>query len=295
MQKRPKTIFYDDSVSGHPSETVSASLRRTERREWWRWFASIVVTLVLTVGVLSFVVPELAAHKGSISWMSFPQAVRGLVAVVLLFDLYTIYQQWQIHRIRRELFQREELFRLISDSATDMIAVVDMEGRRIYNSHSYQTVLGYSAEELRESSSLEQIHPDDRERVKQAAKESRATGLGQTLEYRIRHKNGTWRVLESTASVIRNAKGAPEKFVIVNRDITDRKLALEALRLADADFKSVVEDAPYGIYRGNGDGQLFRINPALQKMLGYENSAELLKANLQLDVFKLAAEFRKLT
>ena len=294
VQKLPKTIFYDDPVSGPPSETVSASLRRTERREWWLWLASIVVTLMLTGGVVSFILPELAEYKGSISWMSFPQAVRGLVAVVLLFDLYTIYQQWQIHRIRRELFQREELFRLISDNATDMIAVVDMEGRRIYNSYSYQTALGYSPEELRGSSSLEQIHPDDRERVQQAAEESRATGMGQTLEYRIRHKNGTWRMLESTASVIRNAKGGPEKLVIVNRDITDRQLALEALRLADADFRSVVEDAPYGIYRTNGEGQLFRVNPALQKILGYDDSAELLKANLELQIFRSAMEYRRL-
>lgn len=294
MQKRPKAIFSDDRVSGPAPETVSASLRRTERREWWLWLASIIVTLLLTVGVVSFIIPELAEYKGSISWVSFPQAVRGLVAVVLLFDLYAIYQQWQIHRIRRELFQREELFRLISDSATDMIAVVDMEGRRIYNSRSYQTVLGYSAEELKGSSSLDQIHPDDRERVKRATEQSRATGAGETLEYRIRHKNGTWRMLESTASVIRNTKGEPEKFVVVNRDITERKLALEALRLADADFRSVVEDAPYGIYRTNSEGQLFRVNPALQKILGYDDSAELLKANLELQIFRSAVEYRRL-
>ena len=100
--------------------------------------------------------------------------------------------------------------------------------------------------------------------------------------------------MESTASVIRNAKGAPEKFVIVNRDITERKSAQEALRLANSDFKSVVEDAPYGIYRSNSEGQLFRVNPALQRMLGYGSSAELLKANLPLDVFKLPGEFRTL-
>jgi two-component system cell cycle sensor histidine kinase/response regulator CckA len=294
VQNRPNAVFHDDSVYEPASETASASLRRTERREWWLWLASIIVTLLLTVGVVSFIIPELAEYKGSISWMSFPQAVRGLVAVVLLFDLYAIYQQWQIHRIRRELFQREELFRLISDSATDMIAVVDMDGRRIYNSRSYQTVLGYSAEELKGSSSLDQIHPDDRERVKRAAAESRATGAGQTLEYRIRHKDGTWRTLESTASVIRNAKGGPEKFVIVNRDITERKLALEALRLADADFRSVVEDAPYGIYRTNSGGQLFRVNPALQKILGYDDSAELLKVNLELQIFRSGMEYRRL-
>jgi PAS domain-containing protein len=115
--------------------------------------------------------------------------------------------------------------------------------------------------------------------------------VGQTLEYRIRHKNGTWRVLKSTASVIRDAKGAPEKFVIVNRDITERKSAQEALRLADADFKSVVEDAPYGIYRANCDGQLFRVNPALQKMLRYGSSPELLIMSASTDFFALARWF----
>jgi two-component system, cell cycle sensor histidine kinase and response regulator CckA len=285
----------ENDLSMHSSDTAWKSFRRAERREWWLWLAAIMVTLLLTVGVVSFIVPELAERQGQFSWLGFPPALRGLVAVVLLFDLYTIYQQWQIHRIRRQLFKREELFRLISDNATDMIAVVDVHGKRIFNSLSYQTALGYSPEELRASSSLEQIHPDDRERVKRAAEESAATGVGQTLEYRIRHKNGTWRSLESTASVIRDAKGAPEKLVIVNRDITERKSAQEALRLADADFKSVVEDAPYGIYRANGEGQLFRVNPALQKMLGYGSSAELLKANLQLDVFKFPLEFRTLT
>ncbi len=294
MHKRSKTKFYKNGASGQPTDTVSASLRRTERREWWLWLAAIIVTLMLTVGVVSFILPDLAEHKGPISWIFFPQAVRGLVAVVLLFDLYTIYQQWQIHRIRRELFEREQLFRLISDNATDMIAVVDMEGRRIYNSSSYQTVLGYSPEELRGSSSLDEIHPDDREQVKRAAEESRTTGVGQTLQYRIRHKNGTWRVLESTASVIHNAKGNPEKLVIVNRDITERKLAVEALRLADADFRSIVENAPYGIYRTNSEGQLFRVNPALQKILGYDDSAELLNANLELQIFRSSLEYRRL-
>src|SRR6202022_4312022 len=101
-------------------------------------------------------------------------------------------------------------------------------------------------------------------------------------------------MLEPPASVIRNAKGRAEKFVIVNRDITERNLALEALRLADADFRSVVENAPYGIYRTNSEGQLFRVNPALQKILGYENSDELLKANLELQIFRSAPEYRRL-
>ena len=63
----------------------------------------------------------------------------------------------------------------------------------------------------------------------EAAREARSTGVGKKLEYRIRHKDGTWRVLESMASTIRNEKGEVAKLVIVNRDVTDRKQAEEEL------------------------------------------------------------------
>jgi PAS domain S-box-containing protein len=110
-----------------------------------------------------------------------------------------------------------------------MIAVVDAEGHRLYNSPAYQTVLGYSPEELKRTNSLEQVHPDDRERLMAAAARARRTGRGERLEYRILHKDGSWRILESTASVVRNGKGEIEHFVIVNRDITERRRAEDLL------------------------------------------------------------------
>ena len=60
------------------------------------------------------------------------------------------------------LAERDQLFQLITENAADMIAVVDGAGQRIYNSPAYEHVLGYSAEELKTTSSIEQIHPDDR-------------------------------------------------------------------------------------------------------------------------------------
>ena len=82
---------------------------------------------------------------------------------------------------------------------------------------------------MKTTSSIDQIHPDDRQRVLEAAHKARSTGQGERLEYRIRHKDGSWRILESTASAIRNAKGETEKLVIVNRDISERKRAEELL------------------------------------------------------------------
>src|SRR5260370_31437308 len=274
------------------AKTLRTNFRKIERREWWMWVAAAFITLLLTVPVASFLPPDVSAGQDFHPLYVLPQAVRGLVALVFLFDIYNIYQHLQIHRIRRQLIEREELFHLISENAADMIAVVDLEGRRIFNSLSYQKILGYSPEELQESSGFEQIHPEDRERVKHAAKEARETGAGTILEYRFRHKNGDWMVLESVASVIRNQNGEPEKLVIVNRDITERKKAQEALSRSEASFRSLVEGAPHGIYRATMTGQFLEVNPPLQRMLGYESAQELFKADLATQVFRNISDYQ---
>src|SRR6266481_5973752 len=274
------------------AKALRANFRKIERREWWMWVAAAFITLLLTVPLASFLLPNVTSSQDFHAMYVFPQAVRGLVALVFLFDIYTIYQHLQIHRIRRQLIEREELFHLISENAADMIAVVDLEGRRIFNSLSYQKILGYSPEELQESSGFEQIHPDDREKVKNAAREARETGVGTLLEYRFRHSNGNWMVLESVASVIRNENGEPEKLVIVNRDITERKKVQEALVRSEASFRSLVEGAPHGIYRATTTGQFLQVNPALQRMLGYESAQELFKADLATQVFRNISDYQ---
>ena len=139
----------------------------------------------------------------------------------------TFWAGWN-YWAKPQLAEREQLFQLITENAADMIAVIDRQGNRAYNSPAYHKILGYDAEELASTSSIEQVHPDDRMRVLEAAAKAHLTGRGERLEYRIRHKDGSWRVLESTASAIPGENGQTEGLVIVNRDITDRKRA-EAL------------------------------------------------------------------
>ena len=128
-----------------------------------------------------------------------------VAGLILLPYLYIAYQR--LHHRRQN-----ELFRVVSENAADMIALVEVTGKRLYNSPAY-----------------EKVHPEDRERVINAATEARLTGVGKRLEYRMRHKNGNWRVLESTASAIRNRNGQVTQLVIVNRDITERKRIEEQL------------------------------------------------------------------
>src|SRR3984885_1157427 len=216
-------------VNQNSPEAIPTQMRQIEGREWWLWGFAVAVTLALTLGIVSFTFPRFRWDKDASYWFDLKEWVRGLAALVLLFDFYTIYQHFQLHRIRRQLAERDQLFQLISENAADMIALVGSDGRRLYNSPAYQKVLGYSPEDLKTTSSFDQIHPDDRPRVLKAAEQARLTGRGEPMQYRIRHKDGSWRTLESTASPVRNAKGQSDKLVIVNRDITERKRAEELL------------------------------------------------------------------
>jgi len=208
---------------GMDVDSFRLGLKSVERRQWWLSFSGVAVTLLLTIGIVSFSLAIYFLQRDFWDQLNFHVAIRALVGMVLLFVVYVIYQQLQIHRFRMHLVAQEELFRLIGENAADMIAVVTADGRRLYNSPSYQKVLGYSLEELERTSSYEQIHPDDVQGVIAAAEEAKRSGVGRCLEYRVRHKDGEWRVLESTASAVRDASGKVEKLVIVNRDVTARR------------------------------------------------------------------------
>jgi PAS domain S-box-containing protein len=271
----------DDHLKPFSAATIQARLRKVDRHEWVLWSFAFLVTILLLVGIASFSLPAVHARMEAGDTLNLRLAINGLIGLVLLFDIYTIYQRLQIHRIRQQLIEREEMFRLISEHAADMIAVVDAAGRRIYNSPAYQKVLGYTQEELNNTLGFEQVHPDDRSLVEEAARAARQFGVGRRIEYRMRHKDGSWRHLESSASTIRNEKGEVEKLIIVNRDVTDRRKAGEALRESEERFKSLFENALLGIYRTTPDGKVLMANPTLCRMLGYSSFEELQKHNLE--------------
>jgi PAS domain S-box-containing protein len=236
------TVVSKNSASRRRTKTTALHVRQVEGREWWLSGAAVAITLFLTLGILSLALPGFEQSTDKTDSQNLKEWVRGLAALVFLFDLYIIYQQRQLHRIRRKLAEREQLFQLITENAADMIAVIDGNGQRLYNSPAYQKILGYDPKELAGTSSMDQIHPDDRARVLEAEAKARNTGRGERLEYRIQHRDGSWRFLESTSSAIRNSEGKFNGLVIVNRDITERKRAED--KLVHQSFHDGLTDLP---------------------------------------------------
>lgn len=89
--------------SAAPAKDIQVTMRRMERREWWLWSYAIMVTLLLLTALASFAFPALLSETDSYYSFFLNQAVRGLVGMVLIFNVYVIYQQLQISRIRRQL------------------------------------------------------------------------------------------------------------------------------------------------------------------------------------------------
>lgn len=128
-----------------------------------------------------------------------------------------------LERLRDEIGEQASLLELVADNVADLIAIIDHNGKRLWNNAAYLTCLGYAPQEINDSYSMEEVHPEDLPTVKRVFDESMRTGVGQRLEYRMRHRDGHWVYLESQARVVAPASSANKYLVLVARDITKRK------------------------------------------------------------------------
>ncbi len=81
-------------------------LERLERREWFTWWAVVVVMLLLLTAVVTVSFPDILKERNPLERFYSVQMLRALIGVVLIFNVYTIWQQMQIRRLRQELAAR---------------------------------------------------------------------------------------------------------------------------------------------------------------------------------------------
>lgn len=159
--------------------------------------------------------------------------------------LRQLYDQWgqplEIQTVEQDITQRkqveealrksEEMYELITKNVDDLIAVTDADGKRLYNNPSYEKIFG-DPEKLVGTDSFEQIHPDDREKVRRVFRETIESGKGQRMEYRFKLKDESIRYIESVGTYVPGDHGQSGKVVSVSRDITARKQIEEDLAKA---------------------------------------------------------------
>jgi PAS domain S-box-containing protein len=136
---------------------------------------------------------------------------------------------------RQSQLQMDALFRALIENSLDIITIVDADGVIRYQSPPVKRMLGYKQAELIGVNIDELLHPDDVPMVHAAieatAASRNASESVHIIEARMKHKDGTWRFLES---IVKELPDIPplEGIVINSRDVTKRKQAEEELILA---------------------------------------------------------------
>ncbi len=168
-------------------------------------------------------------------------------------------------RVEGKLQLRSAHFRSLIQYASDIIALINADGIVRYYSPAIYRMLGYDPEEVVGRTLFGALHPDDVPTIKNTiAQLVQHPGTIRSVEYRVRHRDGSWRVFEAIGS-------SPEDIfsdacVVVNaRDITERKQAEETLRLTQF---AIDHNDDMALWMGP-DARWIYVNEAACRTLGY--------------------------
>lgn len=170
---------------------------------------------------------------------------------------------------RQRLEESEERFRTLIQQSTDAIQLVTTDGEVLYSSDSVMNVLGYTPQEILGVNVTPYIHPDDVPLfTKKMVKLLQRPRGHVMLEYRAKHKDGSWVWLETTLT---NHLATPNIMAIVGnfRSITKRKAAEQALRHSEARLRRLVEANVIGIIFWHIEGGITYANDMFLQMVGY--------------------------
>ena len=164
----------------------------------------------------------------------------------------------------------DTLFQVLVQNSSDAIVMLNADASIRFASESSARLLGYALDDRLGHSAFELMHPEDVAATRASFDEClRRPGVPIPAEYRVRHKDGSWRHIESIA-VNRLDDPAVDAVVVNYRDITDRRLAEQALRASEARLRHIVEHAQDLIYYCDAEGRFTYVNPTAARVLQYD-------------------------
>jgi two-component system NtrC family sensor kinase len=175
------------------------------------------------------------------------------------------------YKVKEALQQSEQKFRNLVENANDIIYQLTPDGIFSYVSPNWVDILGHEVQEVEGKVFTLFVHPDDLPICLGTLRRALENGEKQSgIEYRVKHKNGTWRWHTSNLSVLRDANGSIVSVVGIARDISERKQAEEALRDSEERFRNLVESTHDLIWEIDENAVYTYVSPQVKDILGYE-------------------------
>ncbi|HEY4651591.1 MAG TPA: PAS domain S-box protein [Pontibacter sp.] len=168
----------------------------------------------------------------------------------------------------KQLQEKEELHRVLTEHGHDMLAHFDEELRFTYSAGSTHRIIGYEQEQLIGVNVFSLIHPDDLPEVQEKlarvlTSESHLVISG----FRFRHANGEWRWLETSLSnQLHNP--AVRALVTSSRDITAQYRDRQQLLISQQQFRSMFEENPDSVLIESREGYILDANRTAEQRMG---------------------------
>ena len=175
-------------------------------------------------------------------------------------------------RSESALKESEFRFRSFVENANDIVYALSPDGLFTYVSPNWLEFMGEPADDAIGNSFIPYVHSDDVHLCQQILYKVLKSGQKQSsVEYRIKHPDGSLRWHVSNGSPMKDKEGNITGYVGIARDVTEKKQSEKAILESEERYRKLVNTAPYGIQLTDRNGKIIFSNPAHHKIQGYEN------------------------
>lgn len=248
------------------------------QRPYMRPAALIVIGYIVIAGlwivgsdtVVEWIVssPKMLSTVQTYKGLGFVLTTGGILFVLLIYEFRRI---WSTEEKLRQSQHRE---RLAVEAANVGLWDWDLASQKVYYSPEWINQLGYTGNEISDDVDEWQnrIHPEDKTRILRAIEDyvnDPASRYEQ--EFRMQHKDGTYRWFLMRADLVYNSKGKPISIAGSHIDITERKRNQEALSQSRRNFMTFCDTIDELLFVTDEHNQLIYVNETLTSQLGYRD------------------------
>lgn len=189
-------------------------------------------------------------------------------------------------RVRAERFRAqialsrsEEKYRTLATHAPVMIFETNADGGCVFVNQKWTDLTERPVEDALSGGWMDAVYEEDRPHLAEIKRHAVPHGQPFSAEYRFRKLGGDTAWVQANAVPLRDTTGALTGYIGTVVDVTERKRTIDALAKSEANFRSLVERAPFGVvvYRA---GNIVYANREYLKLFGYDDVSELLGKSL---------------